>query len=120
MKKIKLLLVMAAILTVFSLIGCDVGSGSSSGYGTIVIKNVSAFARINWVSIEDIDTGRDIVDQRVDIPTRDGSMSFSDISPGKYIVHVWDDTGRWYGSNQITIDAKQTITLSFNGAELYR
>ena len=111
---------MAAFLTGFSLIGCDSGSGSKSGYGTIVIKNVSANTKITWVEIEDIDTGRNIVDERVDIPARDGSKSFSDISPGKYLVRIADDLGNNAQSNQITIDAGQTVTLSYNGAQLFR
>jgi hypothetical protein len=119
-KKLKFLLVMAALLTVSSLIGCGSDSGSNSAYGTIIVKNVSAAAKINWVEIEDIDTGRDIVDQRVDIPARDGSISFSDISPGKYFVYVEDDMGGSDRSNQITLDAGQTVTLSYNGAELFR
>jgi hypothetical protein len=119
-KKLKLLLVMATLFTVFSLIGCDSDTGSKSGYGTIVIKNVSTNARINWVEIDDIDTGWEIVDERVDIPAKDGSKPFSDISPGKYIVCVWDDIGNNAQSNQITIDAGQTVTLTYNGVNLSR
>jgi len=111
---------MVALLTVFNLIGCDSNSSSKSGYGTIIIKNVSATAKIDWVEIEDIDTGRDIVDERVDIPAKDGSKSFADISPGKYFVYVSDDMGGSDRSKQITIDAGQTVTLSYNGAELFR
>jgi len=100
--------------------GCDSNSGSNSSYGTIVIKNVSANAKINWVEIEDIDTRRDIVDERVDIPARDGSKSFSDISPGKYLVYVDDDIGGYARSNQITLDAGQTVTPIYNGVQLSR
>jgi len=117
-KKLKFLLVMAALLTTFSLIGCDSDSGSDEG--TIVIKNTSPNAKINWVQISDVDTGAFVFNDRVDIPARDGSKSFSNIAPGKYLVTVSDDMGGADTSDQITIAAKQTITLTYNGSDIYR
>jgi len=109
---------MAALLAAFSLIGCDSDSGSDEG--TIIIKNVSPNAKINWVQISDVETGAFVFDDRVDIPERAGSKSFSNIAPGKYFVTVNDDMGGADMSDQITLAAKQTITLTYNGTDIYR
>jgi len=109
---------MAVIFTVFSLTGCDSDTGSKSGYGTIKINNASAYAKIEGVMIDDAATDKTVLQERVDIPAKNGTKSFS-ISPGKYIVYIYDDGGHYANSYQITIDAGQTVTLTYNGTDLF-
>ena len=104
------------VIAGFLLATCENGSGgSSTADGAIKIVNVSSMYSISYVEILDATTGGRVFNQRANIePKSDRTFS---IAPGKYFVEVTDDEDDTFSSNQITVNAGATVTLTYNGYE---
>ena len=119
MKRIKILLVLAVLLAVVCLVGCDNPFGDSSDTvdGKVTIVNMSNGDIIKQVEVYDATTNIRVYDWRVNIEPGD-SRTFSSIAPGKYWIRIYDDYPYDTDSNQFTVNSGATVTLTYNGSSL--
>ena len=124
MKKGKFLFpAMLAVMLAFGffLVSCGDDGSSAGGVadssGAIKIVNDHDYATITWVEIIDAMTNSYVIDEGTRIASG-SSRTYSNIHPDKYIVCVFDDDYGYVQSNQVTVGAGRTVTLTYNGDRL--